>query len=317
MESNLRTTTGRSPVGSAETGAGFFAGIESSMVIPGDITNAMTVDVEDYFQVSAFENSVRREEWDTYPSRFGRNVETILALFADYNVRATFFVLGWVAERQPEVVKTISAAGHEIASHGYAHQRVSGQTPVQFRADIGRARKLLEDIAGVPVRGYRAPSFSINASTPWALEILAEEGYAYSSSIYPIRHDHYGMPNAPRFPFRPLREYALLEIPITTFVLGGLNLPCGGGGYFRLLPSHVSHWGLRRVNEKERKPAVFYFHPWEIDPHQPRIGGVSWRARFRHYTNLNHMQRKLRRTLSQFSWDRMDRVFGLGVDGGR
>ncbi len=222
-----------------------------------------------------------------------------------------------MAERQPELVDRIAAAGHEVASHGYAHQRVTDQSPAQFREDIRRARKILEDITGRSVRGYRAPSFSINGKTPWALEILAEEGYAYSSSIYPIRHDHYGMPDAPRFPFQPLQGHALLEIPVTTFVVGGRNLPCGGGGYFRLLPSSVCHWGLRRVNEKERKPAVFYFHPWEIDPSQPRIGGASWRARFRHYTNLNRMQGKLQKTLSQFSWDRMDRVFGLGVDGGR
>ena len=317
MKTKLNTTTWRSPAGSTGTRFGFFADSDIEMVVPGAVTNAMTVDVEDYFQVSAFENRVRRKDWDSYPLRVGRNVETILKLFADYHVHATFFVLGWVAERQPEIVKRIAAAGHEIASHGYGHQRVNFRSPDQFRTDVGRARKLLEDISGLSVRGYRAPSFSINGDTPWAFEILAEEGYAYSSSIYPIRHDLYGMPEAPRFPFRPLHGHALMEIPITTFVLGGLNLPCGGGGYFRLLPRNVCHWGIQRVNERERKPAVFYFHPWEIDPDQPRIDGASAKARFRHYSNLKHMRRKLEKTLSRFSWDRMDRVFGVGADGER
>jgi polysaccharide deacetylase family protein (PEP-CTERM system associated) len=307
----------RSHLGSTETGFRVFGDTGNAVVVDTVITNAMTVDVEDYFQVSAFDDNVLRDDWETYPLRVGRNVETILALFADHRVRATFFVLGWVAERQPELVKRMAAAGHEIASHGYAHKRVHHQSPVQFRSDVGRARKLLEDITGISVRGYRAPSFSINGNTPWAFEILAEEGYAYSSSIYPIRHDHYGMPEAPRFPFRPLRDSALMEIPITTFALGGINLPCGGGGYFRLLPSNFCHWGLQRVNEKERKPGVFYFHPWEIDPDQPRIDGASVKARLRHYTNLKHMRKKLEKTLSRFSWDRVDHVFGLGGNGER
>lgn len=317
MSIKPNATSWRSPAGSAENRFGSFGENETAVATEGVITNAMTVDVEDYFQVSAFENSVRREDWSSYPLRVGRNVEVILTLFADCGVRATFFILGWVAERQPEIVKRIAAAGHEIASHGYAHQRVHDLSPARFRADVDRARKVLEDIAGLSVRGYRAPSFSINGSTPWAFEILAEEEYAYSSSIYPIRHDHYGMPEAPRFPFRPLRERPFLEVPITTFVLGGLNLPCGGGGYFRLLPSEVCHWGLRRVNKKERKPAVFYFHPWELDPDQPRIDGAAAKARFRHYTNLKHMRKKLERTLSRFPWNRMDHVFGLGGDSGR
>ena len=317
MNTKPNATSWPSPAGSTENRFGSFGENETAVATEGVITNAMTVDVEDYFQVSAFENSVRREDWSSYPLRVSRNVDVILTLFADCGVHATFFVLGWVAERQPEIVKRIAAAGHEIASHGYAHQRVHDLSPAQFRADVDRARKLLEDITGLSVRGYRAPSFSINGSTPWAFEILAEEEYAYSSSIYPIRHDHYGMPEAPRFPFRPLRERPFLEIPITTFVLGGLNLPCGGGGYFRLLPSEVCHWGLRRVNEKERKPAVFYFHPWELDPDQPRIDGTAAKARFRHYTNLKHMRKKLERTLSRFPWNRMDHVFGLGGDSGR
>ena len=226
----------------------------------------MTVDVEDYFQVSAFENVVDPNDWDRVPCRVEKNTDSILELFDEHGVKATFFMLGWVAERYPALVRRIVDAGHELASHGYSHVRVTKQQPQAFSEDVSRTRKLLEDTSGCKVKGYRAASYSIVSETLWAHDILQEAGYRYSSSVYPIRHDLYGMPEAPRFPFLPLPGQPLLEIPITTFVLGGRNLPCGGGGYFRLLPSRFSHWGIHQVNSKERKAAVFYFHPWEVDP---------------------------------------------------
>ena len=271
--------------------------------------NGMSVDVEDYFQVSAFESATRDTDWNQYPSRVERNLEVILDIFAEREVKATFFTLGWIAERHPKIVERIVGGGHELASHGYNHARVCEQTPEEFRADIRRTKALLEDLSGTAIRGYRAASFSIDARTPWAFEILAEEGHAYSSSVYPIRHDLYGMPDAPRFPFRPQRANGLIEIPVTTARAFGRNIPCGGGGYFRLLPYALSRWGMRRVNREDKRSCVFYFHPWEIDPGQPRIHGLPFKSRFRHYTNLRHMQAKLRRILAEFDWDRMDRIF--------
>ena len=273
----------------------------------------MSVDVEDYFQVSAFAGNVRRADWDKLPLRLERNMDTILQLFDDQDTKATFFTLGWVAERLPQVIRRIVASGHELASHGFEHVKVHDQDKDTFRADVRRTKAVLEEIGGVPVKGYRAASFSIDGRTPWAFETLAEEGYLYSSSVYPIRHDHYGMPDAPRFEFHPEGSQGLRELPITTVSFAGLNLPCGGGGYFRLLPYGYTRWGLRRVNRRDGQACIFYFHPWELDPDQPRVSGLPRKARFRHYTNLRRMEERLRRVLSDFEWDRVDRVF-LGQD---
>lgn len=270
---------------------------------------AMTVDVEDYFQVAAFAQQVKRQDWDGYPCRVERNVERVLDLFSDAEVSATFFILGWIAERYPTVIRRIADAGHEVASHGYEHVKVHQQRPEDFRLDIRRTKVILEDISGQRIKGYRAASFSIDQRSLWAFDVLAEEGYDYSSSIYPIRHDHYGMPDASRFAFRPCDRHRLLELPISTVRLFHRNLPSGGGGYFRLLPYGLSRWALRRVCEKDRQPVVFYFHPWEIDPGQPRFDGAPLRSRFRHYVNLAAMEARLRAVLRDFSWDRVDRLF--------
>jgi polysaccharide deacetylase family protein (PEP-CTERM system associated) len=273
------------------------------------ITNAMTVDVEDYFQVSAFESAISRDAWDKMPCRVEKNMEKILAMFGDAGIRATFFTLGWVAERYPNLVRDIVAQGHELASHGYSHVRVTQQQPAEFRADVVKTKKMLEDISGVSVRGYRAASYSIGASNLWALDELSEAGYNYSSSIYPVHHDLYGMPEAPRFAFHPCGEDGILEIPITTIRFRGKNIPCGGGGFFRLYPYIFSRWALRRVNGVDGQPGMFYFHPWEIDPDQPKQKGISMRARFRHYLNLPRMEDRLRSLLKDFSWGRMDEIF--------
>lgn len=277
--------------------------------------NVMSVDVEDYFQVAAFADRIPRDEWERWPCRVEANVERILALFDDYGVKATFFTLGWVAERYPGLVRRISDNGHELASHGYGHQRASEMSRSAFRQDITRAKALLEDIAGVAVRGYRAPSFSIGQANLWALDELVAAGYAYSSSIYPIAHDHYGMPGAPRFPYRPARCPQLLELPPTTVKLAGRNLPAAGGGFFRLLPYGVSRWLIERVNRVEGQPCMFYFHPWEVDPDQPRVAGARVRSRFRHYVNLQHMEGKLRRLLKDFRWGRADVVHAQSLNG--
>lgn len=273
------------------------------------ITGAMTVDVEDYFQVAAFANKVRRQDWDSFPCRVEQNVDRILAMFEEHGVAATFFTLGWIAERYPRTIQRIVAGGHELASHGYEHEKVHTQAPEAFRRDISQTKKILEDLSGQRVKGYRAASFSIDERSTWAFDILAEECYEYSSSVYPIKHDHYGMPNASRFAYRPCEQHPLLEVPISTVNLFQRNFPGGGGGYFRLLPYGISRWALRRLAEKDREPAVFYFHPWEIDPDQPRMDGISLRSRFRHYVNLSSMERRLRAVLRDFQWDRMDRVF--------
>jgi len=273
------------------------------------IKNAMSIDVEDYFQVSAFAPHIRREDWDTLPCRVERNVDLILGLLDETNAKATFFTLGWIAERYPQVVRRIVDNGHELASHGYGHQRASDLTPEQFRADITRAKHILEDLGSVAIRGYRAPSFSINRKNWWAVEELENAGYVYSSSIYPVRHDHYGMPDAPRFPHRPNGEAGILELPPTTVPLMARNWPAAGGGWFRLLPYSMSRWMLNRVNTEDRAPCMFYFHPWEIDAGQPRQSGLSARTRFRHYVNLQRMPGRLRQLLTDFEWDRVDRVF--------
>jgi polysaccharide deacetylase family protein (PEP-CTERM system associated) len=271
------------------------------------ITNALTIDVEDYFQVSAFAPYIARGDWERRECRVERNIERILALLARHEAKATFFALGWIAERYPQMIRTIAAQGHELASHGYGHERASELTPAAFSADIERAKGILEDLAGTAVAGYRAPSFSIDARNLWAFDCLGRAGYRYSSSVYPIRHDHYGMPEAPRFA-HPVAG-GLIEIPVTTVRVLNRNLPASGGGYFRLLPYALSRWMLRRVNADEGEAAIFYFHPWEIDVDQPRVAGLDARTRFRHYLNLDRMEGRLERLLSDFRWGRMDDIF--------
>ena len=271
------------------------------------LTNALTIDVEDYFQVSAMAPYIRRDEWEHRECRVERNIERILELLAEHDTRATFFTLGWIAERYPKLVRNIVDAGHELASHGYGHERASDLTQTAFRSDIDRAKKLLEDIAGTEVKGYRAPSFSIGTKNLWAFDELARAGHRYSSSIYPIRHDHYGMPDSPRFAYRV--GTGMLEIPVTTLRMGRRNLPSSGGGYFRLLPYALSRWMIRRVNEVDRESAIFYFHPWEIDAGQPRVAGIDAKTRFRHYLNIHRMENRLASLLADFRWGRMDDIF--------
>jgi polysaccharide deacetylase family protein (PEP-CTERM system associated) len=273
------------------------------------IRNAMTCDVEDYFQVSAFAPHISRDSWPTRECRVERNMDRILGILDDAGIKGTFFTLGWIAERYPHVVRRIADGGHELASHGYAHLRASDQDRYEFTSDITRAKHLLEDISGQRVLGYRAPSFSIGPRNMWALEALQMAGYRYSSSIYPIAHDHYGMPDAPRFAFYPNGRDGLLEVPITTVRLRQRNLPAGGGGYFRLMPYSMSRWLMRKVNRDDRQSAIFYFHPWELDPQQPRPHGVDLKSRFRHYVNLHRMEGRIRALTRDFAWDRMDRIF--------
>lgn len=270
--------------------------------------NALSVDVEDWFQVGAFENVIARADWDSLPHRVERNSDAVLALFDKAGVKATFFTLGWVAERYPGLIRRIVDAGHEIASHGWDHVRVFTMTPDAFRADLARAKAAIESACGQAPRGYRAPSFSIDKRTPWAHRILAEEGYLYSSSVAPIRHDHYGWPEAPRFAFRPVEGSDLIELPVTTVEVGGRRMAAGGGGFFRLLPYRFSSWAIGRVNGSEARPAIFYFHPWEIDPDQPRVAKAPLKSRLRHYSKLSEMEAKLLRLLKEHSWGRTDAV---------
>jgi polysaccharide deacetylase family protein (PEP-CTERM system associated) len=272
------------------------------------LQNALSVDVEDWFQVGAFESVIDRDSWDARECRVERNTDAVMALFDEAGIKATFFTLGWVAERYPALIRRIVAAGHEIASHGYAHDRVFTFTPEQFADDIIHARKLIEDISGALVTGYRAPSFSIDQRTPWAHEILAEQGYTYSSSVAPVKHDHYGWADAPRFAFRPVAGSDFLEIPVTTAQLGPKRLAAGGGGFFRLLPYAFSSWAIRQVNEQEGRPAIIYFHPWEIDPGQPRVANAPLKSKLRHYTKLDVMADKLRRLPRDFQWERLDAI---------
>jgi polysaccharide deacetylase family protein (PEP-CTERM system associated) len=268
----------------------------------GRIINAMTIDVEDYFHASALAEAAPIARWEQMESRVERNTDTLLAMFDRVRVTGTFFVLGWVAERYPGIVKRIRAAGHEVASHGYWHQLTYDLTPDQFRDDVRRAKGLLEDQAGMAVRGYRAPSYSITKRSLWALDVLIEEGYEYDASIFPIRHDRYGIPDAPRHPHQLTRNGgALIEAPPSTVRVGSTNLPIAGGGYFRLLPYGWTRWGITRVNRVEQRPVIFYLHPWEIDPDQPRmpVGRVS---RFRHYRNLHVTAARLERLLRDFAF---------------
>jgi len=284
------------------------AGWATRMVPPSAPHRAMmTVDVEDYFQVEAFFSLIDRKDWDNYAGRVERNTDRILEMFAAAGTKATFFTLGWVAKRHPGLIRRIVDQGHEVASHGLEHRRCDSLDRAALLGDLKDSKSLLEDLSGHPVNGYRAASFSVTRKNLWALEAIAEAGYKYSSSIYPIRHDLYGIPEAPRFAFRPFDASPFLEIPVTSFRLAGMNLPAGGGGYFRLLPYWWSSFQQRRL--RGQGPCMFYFHPWEIDPGQPRIGGASLKTRIRHYTNLGAMQRRLEKILGEFSWSRVDAVY--------
>lgn len=272
--------------------------------------HALSIDVEDYFQVEAFAGTIPRADWDRWPRRVDANTHYLLDRLAAHGARATFFTLGWVAERHPALIRRIVAEGHELASHGHWHERVSTLTPETFRADLERARCVLEDTGGVRVIGYRAPTFSIGAANRWAWSVLAETGHRYSSSVFPIRHDLYGDPDASRTPFRPAAETSdIWEIPLTTARLGQRNLPCAGGGYFRLFPYAAYRFAVRKLRGDGASPAIFYTHPWELDPQQPVVEGISRRARFRHRVNLHRMKPRFERLLADFRWDRMDRVF--------
>ena len=268
----------------------------------------MTCDVEDYFQVSAFDDIVPKSRWNDLECRIPRNIDNALQLFADSGTKATFFTLGWVAEHHPEVIRRIVDEGHEIASHGMRHRRVWSQTPEEFREDATHARALLEDVAGIAVTGYRAASWSIDKRTPWAHEILAESGYVYSSSVYPVSHDHYGVPDAPRHPYS-VDGSGIVEIPPSTARFLGHNIPVSGGGYFRLFPLRLSKYFIRRHQARESSPYIFYFHPWELDPDQPRFENVPAKSRFRHYHNLHRFERRLTEILNTFQWGRMDQIF--------
>lgn len=269
----------------------------------------MTVDVEDWFQVQAFAGIISRADWNTLPCRVEANTERMLALLDDAGVRATMFTLGWVAERYPHIVRRIVAGGHELASHGHAHELVTQLSPAAFRADVKRAKALLEDIGGVAVRGYRAPTFSIGPSNLWAYDVLGETGHSYSSSLYPIRHDLYGTPDGPRLPYRARgTQDSIWELPMTTVTLAGRRIPCSGGGYFRLVPYDLFRLGLRRFNATERAPGMFYIHPWEIDPGQPDVPAAPRLSRFRHRVNLSRTVGRLERLMGDFAWDRIDVV---------
>ena len=269
--------------------------------------NALSVDIEDWFHVGAFEKTIRREDWDGLECRVEANTDRVIDLFAAANVKATFFTLGWVASRYPALMRRIVDAGHEVASHGWDHVRVFTMTSNDFADDLVRTRKTLEDATGVEVIGYRAPSFSIDKRTPWAHEELARAGYDYSSSVAPVVHDHYGWPEAPRFAFKPVAGSDLIELPVTTARFAGRTLAAGGGGFFRLLPYGFSRWAIQQVNGQGH-PGIIYFHPWEIDPDQPRVENAPLKSKLRHYTNLSVMATKLKRLVGDFEWGRVDGV---------
>jgi len=281
------------------------------------IVNAMTVDVEEHFHVSGFRDVVRPADWSRFESRVEMNTYRLLDIFAAHDVSATFFVLGWVAERHPGLVRSIQRAGHEVACHGYAHKLAYESTPDEFRDDVCRSKKILEDITGASVIGYRAPSFSIVKSSLWALDILAQEGFKYDSSIFPIRHDRYGIPGALRFPYpcKTNNGNGLMQFPVSTLRAGGLTIPVGGGGYFRLFPYAMTRWAIHRLNQTEKNPAIMYIHPWELDPAQPRIRGPV-AGRFRHYVNLHTTEAKLRRLLGTFAFTTLRAMLEDGPETG-
>jgi polysaccharide deacetylase family protein (PEP-CTERM system associated) len=279
--------------------------------------NVLTIDVEDYYHVSAFERHIKPDDWINYQARVGDNTRTLLDILDERQVRATFFILGWIAQREPGLVKDIHARGHEIASHGYWHKRVTTQVREAFADDLRRSKSLLEDLIGEAVHGYRAPSYSIAQNSLWAFDELLEAGFTYDSSVFPVRHDFYGIPDWPRFPFRIVKtddgqwspapissQYlpGLLEIPITTLRIFNKNIPISGGGYFRFFPFCVTKWGLKRLNEQEERPFVFYLHPWEIDPTQPRIHNIPLKSKCRHYLNLDKTKTRFERLISCFNF---------------
>lgn len=276
------------------------------------LRNALTVDVEDYFHVNAFSTVIKRADWGGFETRVERNTHRLLDLFASADLNATFFVLGWVARHTPGLIREIHAAGHEVACHGLDHELVYNQTPQAFQSETASSKQRLEDITGATVLGYRAASYSVTKRSAWALEILENLGFAYDSSVFPVRHDVYGMPDAPRKPYRP-GGGKMLEIPLTTIDVCGIRLPCAGGGYFRIFPYPLFRWAMRRVNEVDQMPAMFYLHPWEIDTEQPRVSGAPLLSKFRHYWNLNRTEPRLKALLKDFSWGRVDQVFNLSA----
>ncbi|HVZ91806.1 MAG TPA: XrtA system polysaccharide deacetylase [Rhizomicrobium sp.] len=271
------------------------------------IVNAFSVDVEEHFHAQSLAAAYDRSGWDAAGSRVETGAMAVLDACAEAGARGTFFTLGWIAERHKRLIRRIVDEGHELASHGYAHIRVDSQTPEEFRADVRKTRTILEDVGGAPVRGYRAATFSMNPRTPWAWSILKEEGYAYSSSIYPAAR--YDFDGAQRGPYRPPSLDGFWEFPIASLRLAGRNWPCGGGGYFRLLPYALSRRAIADINRRENRPAIFYIHPWELDPGQPRVRGVGAKNSFRHYVNLSRTAPRLRKLLGDFRWDRIDSVF--------
>ncbi len=270
--------------------------------------NALSVDVEDWFQVGAFEKVIARAAWEGLPARVEANTDRVLALFERAGVKATFFTLGWVAARHPALIRRIAKAGHEIASHGWDHRRVFTMSEAEFRADLERAHQAIGEAGGQAPTGYRAPSFSIDARTPWAHQVLADHGYVYSSSVAPVVHDHYGWRDSPRFAWRPIEGSELIELPVTTVALAGRRFAAGGGGFFRLLPYRFSSWAIARVNDTDERPAIFYFHPWEVDPDQPRVANAPARSKLRHYTNHEGMEAKLFKLLRDHEWGSTDEV---------
>ena len=263
------------------------------------ITNYLTIDVEDYYQVAAFENIVEPESWPSMESRVEKNTQTILDILASYQVKATFFVVGWIAERYPKIVREIAKNGHEVGCHSYLHRKIYDLTPDEFREDTRRAKSILEDIAGIKIKGYRAPSYSITKKSLWALNILEELGFQYDSSIFPIYHDNYGIPDAPRFEYK-VPKHNMMEYPISTSLILGRKIPVAGGGYFRLFPYWFTKKALKKINKKEKKPFIFYLHPWELDPDQPRFNNAGYLSRFRHYNNLRKTKLRFSRLLSDF-----------------
>ena len=273
------------------------------------IKNAFTVDVEDYFQVSAFEGAVSVDDWKDQTPRLEYSMDKVMSLLDERGVSATFFILGWVAEKYPDLVKRIADQGHEIASHGYWHRRATTQTREVFAEDVSSARKLLQDISGTAVVGYRAPSFSFNRENEWVYDVLAEVGHQYSSSVYPVVHDLYGVPDAPRFKYEA--PSGILEIPLSTLKLKEKNLPISGGGYFRLYPYMLTSWAIKQFHKADNQPYIFYMHPWEVDPDQPRQAGLPLKSRFRHYLNLSRVENRLKSMLDEFEWDTLASCAGI------